>query len=93
MREYLCTFSGMPGVKRKTLRGPNIRSVYAANSALKKYRIISASGDNGAVNIYKDDDCKWRAVRFRYLSEQDAQTYKTKTEALAWLKTALLKIK
>lgn len=81
----LYTFSGMTGVSG-SLHGPIIHSVSAADAALRKHRMVSAAGDHGAVNIWKDDDGALRGEFQRFCVTLDKQRFKSKAHALEWLK-------
>jgi len=85
MGEQLYEFSGMPGVKRKRIKGPIVDSVSAFLLALRKHRLCSAAGDHGSVTVYVDDDGAFRCTFQRWHSTIDEQTYATKAQVKAWL--------
>jgi hypothetical protein len=88
----LFDFEGMPGVKG-TLKGPFIKSVNAANIVLRKRRVVSAAGDFGCVNVYRRDDDKWGCEFQFYQFAIDSKVYKTKNDALKWLKKWLPRVR
>lgn len=85
MSEHLYTFGGMPGVKRKTIKGPMASSVNGFAVALRKHRLCSAAGDHGSVTVYVDDAGGYRCWFQRFHATVDAQTYKTKASVRKWL--------
>jgi hypothetical protein len=87
----LATFKGMPDVKRGMLRGPMVDSVNGFMVALRKHRICSAAGDDGAVNVYRADDGTFRCSFCRYLSYLDNRIFDTKADVRKWLKVWLPK--
>jgi len=82
----LHTFSGMPDVKKKSLKGPMVGSVSGFLKAIRDHRICSSSGDDGAINVYIADDGTYRCSFCRYLSYLDNQTFTTKAAVQKWLK-------
>jgi uncharacterized protein YllA (UPF0747 family) len=69
-----------------------VSTVTAAFNVLRQGTAASASGDNGAINLWYDDDGDLRGERMRFLITEDSQTFSTKKEARTWLKDALQKI-
>lgn len=90
--EALHTFKGMPDVKRGTLRGPMVRTVNGFLIALRKHRICSAAGDDGAVNVYRADDGTFRCSFCRYLAYVSNETFTNKTAVRKWLREWLPKM-
>lgn len=76
-------FNGLEGVKG-TLKGPIVRTRSAAAVGLLNFRIVSAAGDYGAVNLYRDDSKTLRGERCEYQRTVESQTFKTKKAALEW---------
>lgn len=79
----------MPGVKRRSLRGPLASSATGFLSALRKHRVCGAAGDHGAVTAWIDDDGKYRATFSRWCQVLEAGTFNTKASLGAWLRHAL----
>ena len=84
MKQHLCEFVGMPGVKKK-LKGPLVSSVSAFMREINKYRIVSGAGSYGSLNLYRDDKGILRGERHvRHFTAAHAE-FKTKKAARDWL--------
>lgn len=88
----LHTYRGMPDVRRRSLKGPMVSSVSGFLTALRKHRICSAAGDDGAVNVYRADDGTYRCSFCRYLAYLSNEKFTTKTAVRRWLKEWLPKM-
>lgn len=82
----VATFSGMPGVRRKSLKGPIVgASPNQFMTALRKYRTASAAGDHGSVMVYIDDAKQFRCQFHRWTVVNESEAFKFKTQVKAWL--------
>jgi hypothetical protein len=89
----LHTFKGMPDVKRGVLKGPMVADTPSAFlTALRKHRICSSAGDDGAVNVYRADDGTYRCSFCRFLGYVSNETFTTKAAVRKWLKEWLPKM-
>ena len=89
----LHTFEGMPDVKRGTLKGPMVNDTPSVClAALRKHRICSSAGDDGAVNVYRADDGTYRCSFCRYMAYISNETFSTKAAVRKWLKEWLPKL-
>lgn len=70
-----------------------VRSIAGAFKALRRGVAASAAGDNGAINLWYDDDGDLRGERFCFMITQDSQTFQNQKEAGTWFKEALRKIR
>lgn len=76
-----------------SLEGPIVGTVNGFDEGLREHRIVSAAGDNGAINVWRDDDGFFRAEAFRYMVTQDSKRFGAKKLALAWVRDWLPRIK
>lgn len=81
----LQSFSGMPGVRAKSLKGPMKRTVRGILAALREHRICCASGCDGSITVYIDDERHYRCHFGRYRGTVDEKTYTTKVAVGRWL--------
>lgn len=80
------SYVGLTGVAAKELDGPMVGANAAEFiKALRKHRVCSTAGDNGAVTAWIDDDGKLRADLCRYRVSIEADTFKTKKLLKKWL--------
>lgn len=84
MKQHLCEFTGMPGVKRN-LKGPLVNSITAFMREISKHRIVSDAGSYGSLIIYRDDKGVLRGERHVRHNTEDRAEFKTKKEMRAWL--------
>jgi hypothetical protein len=82
----IATFSGMPDVRRKSLKGPIVgNSPNQFMVMLRKYRTVSAAGDHGSAMVYIDDAGQFRCSFHRYGQTIDSPTFKFKKHVKEWL--------
>jgi hypothetical protein len=60
--------------------------------ALRACGAATASADNGAVTVWRDDEGKYRCDRQHLMSSKEAQTLDHLKDVRAWVKAALEKI-
>lgn len=85
MGEYV----DLPGVRGGKLkpRGKHFaRTVNGFMVILRKGRICSAAGDNGACTVWRDDDGNWRCDFSRLRSSVNESTFTSKAGVRRWLK-------
>lgn len=93
-KHSIASFSGMPGVRRKRLRGPIVGySVTEFMAQLRNYRTVSAAGDHGSVMVYRDDAGKFRCAFCRWTQVIDSQTFDFKKQVRQWLANNLPRMK
>ena len=84
---------GLPGVKAKAIDSPSVSTRTAAIREIKRgARAITAAGDDGAINVWKDDDGMWRCEFQRYKSTLDSKTYRYLAAVDQWLKEWMPKL-
>lgn len=82
----LVTLTGLEGVRRKSVRSVAVYSVSEAIDFLRDGRVITASGDDGAINVWKLDNGKWRCEFCRYRSTVASNDYQYLAAVAQWLK-------
>lgn len=65
-----------------------VRSVSGVRNALAKGIAVTVAGDNGAINIWKDDEGKYRCERMRFMVIQDSQVFVRAGDIGVWFKAA-----
>lgn len=81
----MAILSGLPGTsedKEATI----VQSVSGVLRALASGKTPTAAGDNGAINVWVDDEGKFRCEFMRWRSTVDAQVFQFKKQVAAWLK-------
>lgn len=84
--DYLADYHSLPGVEGGRLSGPMCSTISDFRAAMVGYRACSSAGDLGAVMVWKDDDGLWRVAFQRYGATINANTFRYKSDALAWLR-------
>jgi hypothetical protein len=69
-----------------------VRSVPGALKALRNGMAATAADDNGAINVWRTDDGKYRCLSCRHLQTIDYQVFDKAADVAAWTKTWLKKI-
>lgn len=85
--------SGLTGVLRKEVKCEFFGSVTKGLQLLKKDKAATAAGDNGAINIYIDDEGVYRGYRYAYCSTKSFIVTMKINELAFWLKREFPKIK
>ena len=67
-------------------------SVSRARAILRKGLAATSAGDDGAINVWKDDNGKWQCEAMRYMVTQDSQTCDRVKDIEPWVRTWLKKI-
>lgn len=89
------TLSGLPGTNGKDRKCIFVSSVSGLQASLRKLKAsngITAANDDGAFNIWRDDEGYLRCQSFRYLVTQDTQKFKKVKDVLDWSKIWFKKI-
>jgi hypothetical protein len=81
------TLIGLPGISGKKLEAvfidddyKNIRQIILDGNA------ATDAGDNGAINIWKDDNGRIRCEALQYLRTVESKSYKSIRSAINWAK-------
>lgn len=86
--------SGLPGTGDKVFKIKEFgRSVSHMMRLYRKHRFATASGENGSINIWKDDKGKHRAERDRYKINMGELETSSLNVLQGWLKRNYPKIK
>lgn len=75
---------GLEGIKRKQIEAVFFRSADELSSIIEEGKGATAAGDNGAINIWKDDTGFIRCEMQRYLRRMDSKIYRTISGAKRW---------
>jgi hypothetical protein len=78
---------GLPGVKRPAVLARYASSRTDAVRQLRTCRAVTAAGDCGALNVWRDDKGKIRASFHRYLATIDEVSDLTRGGLILWLRT------
>lgn len=82
----MSTLINLPGVTGGRIDNvPFFNSVSQAIRLLSTYRACTSAGDHGAVNVYRDDDLRFRCVFHRRCIELDQTIVTTKKDVRRWL--------
>lgn len=65
----------------------------AAIRILRTGKVATDAGDNGAINIWYDDNGKLRGARCVHLMQVELKTFRTQALATKWYRSALKKIR
>ena len=77
--------TGLEGLKKQTTRAARAGSKTRAISLLRKFGAITASGDNGAINVWRDDLGSYRCEFMRYRSALDAMITDKISHVSTWI--------
>lgn len=76
---------GLEGIKRKKIEAAWIVDVTDISNVLKKGLACTSAGDNGAINIWKDDDGLFRCKAMRYRRTINEQKYRNISDVENWI--------
>lgn len=85
IKRRLVTLVDLTDARRKETRAVAATSRTDAIRWLREGYAITASGDNGALNVWKDKNGLWRCEFMRFLICQDSRSYKHIAAVDAWL--------
>jgi hypothetical protein len=85
--------TGLSGTDGKSRECVFVRSVPATLKVLRSGLAATAAGDNGAINVWRDDDGNYRCEFQRFMSVKDSQIFRHLVSVESWLKEWLEKIK
>jgi hypothetical protein len=88
----LFTLIGLPDAARKKVRAGVFRSVSGAGRVLRVRQYATASGSNGAINLWRTKHGLWRGERYFLRTATAGVTCTSKRSLLAWLKSELPEI-
>ncbi len=72
---------GLPGVKRRTVDAYRINTTSDIEPTLELGYACTSAGDNGAINVWKDDDGIIRGELMRYCVTVEKRKFANYTEA------------
>lgn len=84
--------AGLPGTDGGPRDAEMFSSASAALKILRKGLAATTAGDNGAINVYRDDSNKYRCEMMRHMVSMDAQQFTTQAEVREWLRQWMLEI-
>ena len=93
MADQIYDFAGVPGIKKKKVKGIYATSPSGFLRRLKDFRVVSASGDHGAVMLWVDDTKPLRGNFQRWHQTIDEQIFSSQAAAREWLKEWLPRMK
>lgn len=76
---------GLPGTKKHVM-ACRASSVTGAVRLIRDGKAATASGDNGALNVWKNDAGLWCCEFHRYWSVKDSKQFKYVAAVSEWLK-------
>lgn len=77
--------SGLKGLSRSVIVNEYPHSVTRAIAIMKRDGASTAAGDDGAINVWRDDSGKYRAEFMRWMSVKGSIEVSTLKELRAWL--------
>lgn len=77
---------GLPGVKRRAVVAQTARNRTSVLRLLRTNRAVTAAGDCGALNVWRDDDGSVRAEFYRHMVAQDSVQCLTYDALRRWLR-------
>lgn len=84
--------SGLSGTKKKSIPCEFFRSASRALAILRKGIAATAANDNGSLNVWRDDERKYRCEAHRHYESLGLEIFNTQKEVAHWIKTWLPKI-
>lgn len=88
-----CTLAGLPGIRKKMVKAAWAKTPSGFIAALARHRAVTAAGDDGAVNAYRDDAGNYRAHFSRHWSILSEETFASKAALRRWLEEWLPKMR
>jgi hypothetical protein len=85
--------TGLPGTNGKERECLMVGSFSAILKALRSRLAATAGGENGAINVWRDDTGLYRCAAMRFCRIIDERAFKTLKEIGPWAKEWLEKIK
>ena len=83
---------GLSGIKKKAIDAVFIENEKEIEEILLSGKGATTAGENGAINIWMDDDKFIRCELNIYMRTMDSKKYKTFKEAQGWVKKMLVRI-
>lgn len=88
----LRNLKGLEGIKKKEMECEFIKNASDLHLVLDKQIAATSSGDNGALNIWKDDSGAIRCTSMAFCETLEAKIFDNIKDAEKWAKKWLLKI-
>ena len=85
--------AGLPGTNGKPRDVEFFHSISRGMILLGRDKVATTSGNEGAINIWTDDEGKYRGCRMRYMQNMSDIISPTKSKLKQWLIDELPKIK
>ena len=85
--------TGLPGTNGKARKCVMVKSLSATLKTLRLRLAATTTGDNGAINIWRDDLGFYRCTAMRFGQTIDEICVKTLKEISPWIKEWLAKIR
>jgi hypothetical protein len=84
---------GLPGLKAKKIKAEYFKKISEIETNLNKNIAVTTAGDNGAINIWKDDEGKIRCESYSFCKTLDSQIYSNISNVNNWAAKWLKEIK
>lgn len=75
----------LPGVSKKVVDCSFFRTINQCFNGLRKFNAVTAAGDNGAINVWRDDAGKYRVAFYRRLCTVASETFDSQKQVRIWL--------
>lgn len=85
----MAELKGLPGIKEASREAERIDKPADIEKILERGLAGTTAGDDGAINVWKDDEGNVRCERHRFLAVVDAQTFTKMKDAIKWTKEAI----
>lgn len=87
------SLSGLSGTNGSVRESMFCYNVTDCIKNVNAHMTVTSANDNGAINLWVDDDGKYRGERLRYCITQSFVVCKTKKELRKWLSVEFNKIR
>jgi phage terminase small subunit len=85
MKYRTCTLQHLPGVKAIFTPARWVKSGKQAIAAIRAGYAATDAHDDGAMNVWRDDDGKYRAHSLHYMKVLEETRFDTIKEAAVWV--------
>lgn len=82
----MAKLSGLKGISAKEVECKFIEKAKDIERILKSGKAATTAGDNGAINVYLDDEANIRCESMRYRASLEKKVYRSYPAAIAWTK-------
>ena len=76
----------LPGVSDKEVECGFFQTISGCQTVLRQFKAATAAGDKGAINVWVDDDGRYRVAFCRRLIVVNTRNFATLAEVRVWLK-------